>query len=357
MNCVDSGLPGRLGETHEEIMATIRDVARASGVSVTTVSVVLNDSPRPVHPETRQRVIAAARRLNYHPNAIARGLVRRRMNSIGVLFMSIEPQIVTNPYASGVLSGIFWEGAQQNYDIHLFTTPWEGAEISAARIRAQRTDGTLVVAPPVGSDVAAGLAGVGHPVVVLSAPTDVPGVPYVDVDNEAGARLAAEHLLSLGHTRIAHLMGAEEQYSVFQRRDAFRCALKHAGVSLPREYVPHGSYNRGKAYESVVRLLRLPKPPTALFTTNDQLAITALRAARDLGVSVPAQLSVIGFDDYPIADMTVPALTTIHHPLDKVGTLGTELLIRRIEGQAIEEMAHLFAPALVVRGTTAPPPR
>jgi DNA-binding LacI/PurR family transcriptional regulator len=336
-------------------MATIRDVARASGVSVTTVSVVLNDSPRPVHPETRQRVIAAARRLNYHPNAIARGLVRRRMNSIGVLFMSIEPQIVTNPYAAGVLSGVFWEGAQRKYDIHLFTTPWESAEGSAARIRAQRTDGTLVVAPSVGSDVASGLEGVGHPVVVLSAPTDVPRVPYVDVDNEAGARLATEHLLSLGHTRIAHLMGTEEQYSVFQRRDAFRGALERAGLPLPPEYLPAGTYNADKAYQSVVRLLRLPTPPTALFATNDQLAIIALRAARDLGVSVPAQLSVVGFDDYPIADMTVPALTTIHHPLDKIGTQGTELLIRRIEGQPIDKMAHLFAPSLVIRGSTAPP--
>ena len=340
-------------------MATIRDVARASGVSVTTVSVVLNDSPRPVHPETRLRVVAAARRLNYHPNAMARGLVRRRTNSLGVLFNEIDPALVTNSYAAGVLEGIFREGARREFDIHLFTAPWVSAEMSAARIRAQRTDGTLLIAPPIGSDMAAGLTEVGHPVVVVSAPCAVAGVPFIDVDNAAGARLAAAHLLSLGHTRIAHLMGGPSQYSVHERRDAFKAALEAAGLSLPPEYAPPGGFEEPERTQNAYRLLTLPDRPTAIFATNDNLALAALRVARDLGIAVPEQLSIVGFDDYPVAEHATPQITTIRHPLPEISARAVQLLIQRVEDEYIPEMAHYFAPELIVRGSTGivtPPP-
>ena len=334
-------------------MATIRDVARASGVSVTTVSVVLNDSPRPVNPETRRRVIATARQLNYHPNAIARGLVRRRTNSLGVLFNDIDPALVTNSYAAGVLEGIFREGARREYDIHLFTALWVSAEVSAARIRAQRTDGTLLIAPPIGSDMAAGLAEVGHPVVVVSAPCDVPGVPFVDVDNAAGARIAAEHLLSLGHTRIAHLMGGLTQHSVHERHAAFKATLESAGVSLPPEYAPPGDFEEPRRTENARRLLTLPERPTAIFATNDNLAVAAVRVARELEISVPEELSIVGFDDYPVAEYSTPQITTIRHPLAEISARAVQLLIQRIEEEPVNETAHYFTPELIVRASTA----
>jgi len=333
-------------------MATIRDVAKASGVSVTTVSFVLNNSPRPVSPETRRRVTEVARRMNYHPNAMARGLVQRRMNSIGILFSIIEPTIVTNNYANGILRGIFQESVDRGYDIHLFTQPWEGAENSAPRFRNKQTDGTLIVAPTIGSDMVSGLHSLGVPIVVLSTPTEIGGVAYVDVDNMVGAQMAAEHLLSLGHSRIAHLMGAPHQVSVFQRRDAFLKVLEKAGKPMPPEYLVGDSFQREAVYDTTRRLLSLPSRPTAIFTTNDDMAFVVLDVAQEMGIAVPEHLSVIGFDDYPMTARAQPGLTTIHHPLSEVGMEAAKLLIARIEGGVIESGAHLFAPKLVIRGTT-----
>jgi DNA-binding LacI/PurR family transcriptional regulator len=336
-------------------MATIHDVAKECGVSITTVSLVLNNSTRPVNIETRKRVQAAARRLNYHPSAVARGLVQRRMYSLGVYFCTVEESIVTNAYASGVLQGVFQEGTRREYDVHLFTTPWKNAETSAARFRDRRTDGTLVIAPTRDSDIVERLHGLGLPLVVVSAPTTVPGVPYVDVDDAEGGRIAARHLLSLGHQRIAHLAGDENQSSVRQRRDAFLTTLAEAGMILPPEYLPPGTFNIDGRYENACRILDLPNRPTAIFATNDDIAFAVLRAARERGISVPEQLSVIGFDDYPAASLTFPALTTIHHPLRSIGARATQLLIERVEGTPITELRHIFTPELVVRDTTAPP--
>lgn len=335
-------------------MATIHDVARESNVSITTVSTVLNNRDRPVSAETRERVLAVAQRLNYHPNAAARALAMNRMHSLGVLFCTVEPEVVSNFYASAILQGIFREGARQRWDIHLFTTPWVSAAESAAALRARQTDGTLIIGPTLDSDAARGLEAVGLPVVVVSAPSETPGVPFVDVDNAAGGRLAAEHLVALGHRRIAHLRGELNQQSVHQRWEAFQAVLEREGITAPPEYLPPGSFLAEDAYQATLALLRLPTPPTAIFTTNDAMAFRVLEAARDLGVRVPDDLSVVGFDDYTFAAMTSPPLTTIRHPLVEIGETAARLLIDRIEGRPWEDGAHLFAPELVVRGSTAP---
>jgi LacI family transcriptional regulator len=336
-------------------MATIRDVARASGVSVTTVSVVLNNAPRPVNADTRQRVIAAARRLNYHPDAMARGLVSRRTHSIGVHFSSVEPAVVTNYYASGVLSGILSEGASQKQDIHLFTSPWENATISGSRIKAQRTDGVLAVAPTIGSDLAYGLEQIGLPVVVVSAPSGIPDVPYVDVDNALGGRLVVEHLLRLGHTRIAFMTGERNMYSERERTDTFFNVLREAGIPVSPDYVTGHSYILEDIRENLKQLMALPVPPTAIFACNDNLGMMVFKAACDLGISIPEQLSLVGFDDAPLAELSAPALTTVRHPLREVGAMATRLLMDRIENRPVPEK-YIFPAELVVRATTAPPP-
>ena len=336
-------------------MATIRDVARESGVSVATVSYVLNNGPRPVRDETRERVLAVMRRLDYHPNAMARGLVRRRLFTLGVLFSSVEPTVVTNNYATCVLRGIMAAAVQAGYNVTIFTRPWQDARRSAARFGDRRTDGILVAAPSVGSDVVSGLAQRGVPVVVVSAPSNDSCVPWVDVDNARGAVLATEHLLALGHRRIAFLMGDGTQRSVFQRRDAFMATLGRAGVPVRDDYWLPGSFEPEVVYRNVTRLLNLPEPPTSIFTTNDDMAATTLEAARDLGVRVPQDLSVIGFDDYPYKGVGAPILTTVRHPLAEVGEAAARLLIDRVEGRGDGQREMVFQPELIVRETTLPP--
>jgi len=337
-------------------MATIRDVARESGVSVATVSYVLNNGPRPVRDSTRQRVLAVMRRLDYHPNAMARGLVRRRLNTLGVLFSSVEAPVANN-YAICVLRGIMAAAADQAYNITLFTRMWHDERCSA-RFGDRRTDGILVVAPLIGSDVVAGLAGrSGLPVVVVSAPSGDPQIPWLDVDNAAGAALAARHLLELGHRRIAMLLGNEDQTSIHQRRDAFVATLAEAGVTIPPAYWLPGSFDPACVYRNARSLLSLPERPTAVFTANDDMALTVLEVARGMGLDVPGDLSVVGFDDSPTSSKTLPPLTTVHHPLAEIGEAATRLLINRVEEQSDGPKEIVFAPELRIRGTTAPPPR
>lgn len=340
-----------------ETMATIRDVAKESGVSVATVSYVLNNGPRPVREQTRDRVLDVMRRLDYHPNAMARGLVRRRLHTLGVLFGNPHLATFADPYGAGVLQGVLSAALELRYNVTLFTLPWQDARRSAALFHDRRTDGVLVLAPRSDSDMVSGLAALKLPVVVISAASDVEGVPFVDVDNAAGARLATEHLLKLGHTRIAHVTGEAHHFSAAARRDAFCAVLREAGVALPDEYLVTGSYGLGESHEAIRRLLLLPEPPTALFAGNDYIALTAFTVARDLGIAVPEQLSIIGFDDIPSAALVTPPLTTVRQPLARIGNLATRLLVHCVEETTppggLGE--HLEEPVLVERDSTAPP--
>ncbi len=316
----------------------------------------MNNSTRSVNPETRRRVREVARRMNYHPDAMARGLVHRRCFSLGVLMPGIESAIVTNHYAVGVLSGVFYESSARGYDIHVHTRPWESADVSASQVQSSQTDGTLVVAPPIGSDIVSGLRALDLPIVVVSTPTAVEGVPYVDTDNAAGARLVARHLLGLGHTRIAHLMGIRNQHSVFERRDAFVGELERSGVPVRAEYIVGDSFQEVDVAAAVNALLDLPEPPTALFAGNDDLAVLAIQVALERNVEIPGELSVIGFDDYPTAQQTRPMLTTVRQPLWEIGKRATQILIARIEEKDTVGESFLFAPQLVERGSTGPAP-
>ena len=336
-------------------MPTIRDVARESGVSVATVSYVLNDGPRPVRAETRQRVLDVMRRLDYHPNAVARGLARRRMNTLGVLFGSVEPAVVTNPYAIGVLQGVLTMAASCGFDVSLFTQPWRGARRSAAAFRDRRTDGVLLIAPLLDSDMVSGLAALGRPLVVVSARADEHGVTSVGVDDARGARLATEFLLGLGHTRIAHLKGDPRQASTLLRGDAFSAAMAAASVAVRDEYVVTCNYDPGQSYAATKALLALPQPPTAIFAGNDAMALAALEAARDVRVSVPHDISIVGFDDIAAASQVTPPLTTVRQPLSQIGEEATRLLIACVEGKPVPATAHVLEPELIARGSAAPP--
>ena len=340
----------------ERLVATIRDVARESGVSVATVSYVLNNGPRPVREATRLQVLAAMRRLNYHPNAMARALASGRAQSLGVLFGRIEPAIVTNLYSIGVLQGVLTAAADCGYSVTLFPQPWGEGPISARRLNDGRCDGVVIVAPVEDTDMVGSLSALELPLVVVSAATkEGSGVPFVDVDNAEGIRLAMEHLLGLGHRRIAHIMGDANQPSVPERRDSFYRSLREQGIEPPDEYVVPCAYNGIMGAEAARRLLQLPNPPTAIMAGNDTLALACIEAAQGLGIRVPAQLSVVGFDDIPTSAMVTPALTTVRQPLAEIGERATRILIARIEGTNDVPPSSRAEPVLMVRETTAPP--
>jgi LacI family transcriptional regulator len=330
---------------------TIRDVAREAGVSVTTVSVVLNNSDRPVRNELRERVIEVAQRLNYHPSALARSLVNQKSNTIGIVLGEVEEGVIGNYYAAGVLSGVFARAQNEALDLHIFTMGWEGAQ-PAQRVLAQQPDGVLVLAPSCNSRIAPDLHALGLPVVTIST-SGRDGIPFVDIDNRAGVHLALNHLLGLGHTRIGHVVAGETQASVLERRTTFLERMEQAGHPVPQEWLVAYSFDPAKVREAVRGLLSARNRPTALFCTNDGLALQTLLVASELGVRVPEDLSVVGFDDFPSAVQLAPPLTTVRQPLQQVGVNAVELLLQRIAGKTTPCL--VVAPELIVRASTSTP--
>lgn len=349
-------------------VATVRDVARLSGVSVGTVSNVLNNRTQHIRPETRERVLEAARHLKYRANGVARGLVQRRTRTVGVLFFASSAIVVLDPFTSAILHGVMLGTSPRGYSVLLFPQPFTNRGKDLGVLADGRADGILVVAPERDQETASALVALGVPVAVVSARMESKdGIPSVDVDNHLGAYRATEHLISLGHRRIAHLTGSDHQKSAHEREAGFRAAMASSDIPVREDFVIRCGYHGGEAYEPTRRLLALLDAPTALFCANDNIAVGAMLAARDAKVTIPTDVSVIGFDDAPAATLVSPPLTTMRQPLSEIGRRAAELLITRLENP--EEGAHprglsdapgippvIYEPTLVVRGSTAAPP-
>jgi DNA-binding LacI/PurR family transcriptional regulator len=343
---------------------TLKDVAHAAGVSPFTVSVVLNGSRSNtrVSEATQRRIVETAERMRYRPNAMARGLARQRTGAIGILFSVVQSTVaLSNAYASEIAQGIVTQAAARGYDVMLYTEPWRDAAHSARRYLDRRTDGILLIAPLTDSDILEGMASLGIPLVVVSADPDETKrwshVTNVDVDNAAGIRLAVTHLRELGHQRIVHLTGDANVASVALRIAAFHEAT--ADIAAHCSVV--GATYDGNAVATVLpEILAATNPPTAIVAGNDQIAIEVMASARALGVTVPQQLSVVGFDDIRAASQVTPALTTIRQPMHEIGSTACDCLLNRLaetaDGTEIAAIPPeiLLAPERVLRDSTGP---
>ena len=338
-----------------ETRSTIRDVAGACGVSEATVSYALNGK-RTLKAATREKILLAARKLNYHPSALARGLANQRVRTLGVLFdMEGTVDFVTHPYASGLLKGVMNAAQAEGFDITLFTAKWVRAEISIPPLGDGRTNGILAISPRIDSDILEGLAGLGLPFAAISAQDD-PNIANFEVDNFQGVLLATRYLLGLGHRRIAYLTGDAELASCAPRSAGYRAALAEAEIQVAPELLLPSSFDGRLVPKQSVQLLALPSPPTAIMTGNDGMAMKALETARRLGIRVPEDLSVMGFDDDPAACYTTPSLTTVHQPLAAIGAAAACHLIEAMRhNHACPPVLTVFPPELVIRASTAAP--
>lgn len=335
-------------------MATIRDVARLSGVSISTVSTVLTNAQRPVSAHVRQKVVRSAKELDYHPNAMAQALVRRRMDSIGVLSgIFSATDIVTNSYAAGVMKGVLSEATEAKQNITLYTQYWRGAAESLSMFRDRRADGLILISPPTDSDIVEAVAGLGLPLVTVSTRAQA-GVPSVDVDDVQGGNLVVGHLAQLGHKRIAHIGGNENLISTPNRRNGYLLAMQNLGLQVFDQYLQHAGYDGSEAAEAAIALFRSAEPPTAIFAGNDKIAIGVMEAAAQAGLRIPQDLSIVGYDDSPATIYLKPALTTVHQPLDAIGAKAARLLMASINGEVVEDKVYMMEPELVIRQTTAP---
>lgn len=338
-------------ETVPQGSARIADVAAQAGVGIATVSRVLNGRTN-VAAATRERVLEAIRTLDYRPSALARNLSLKRTMVIGV----VTP-FLTNPSPIERVRGIVTALGDSPYDLALFDVESASRQQRAFRLLADphRTDGLLIVSlVPPAEEIRLLQAG-GISTVLVDARHDT--LPSVVVDDVEGGAIATRYLLELGHRRIAFIGDkAPDEFRFDSSRDrtvGYRRALAEAGVPERAEYVREGTQSRHLARSIAEELLRLPEPPTAIFAASDIQALGVLEAARGLQVSVPDELSVIGFDDIEIASYA--GLTTIRQPLFESGRRGAELLLGALGGVAPPAQVETLALDLVVRGTTRPP--
>ena len=333
---------------------TMRDVARAAGVHPGTVSRTLNPTTRPlVNDRTAAAVDRAARRLGYSPNPIARTLKTRKSFTIGVLIPDL-----TNPLFPPLIRGMegVWDGSGYTTLVASTDGDPDRERQRLEMLVARQVDGFVIATATRNDEVVTEMMAAGQAVVLVNRTIQGSGAFAVVPDDRKGSALAVEHLVALGHHRIAHVAGPRRLSTGQLRWRGFLEAMDEHGLDVPADMVVTAeAYTEAEGAAAAHRLLGSEPPPTAIVAGNDLLALDAYTALDELGIRCPQDVSVIGFNDMPFADRFAPPLTTVRIPHALIGARAAELLLERIEDPAATPQTLLFEPTLVVRSSTAPP--
>lgn len=329
----------------------ITDVARRAGVSISTVSRVLNDSDYPVRPETRQKVLEAIKELRFRPNELARSLLLKQTHTIGLIVPDIS-----NPYYPELSLGLEATASEHGYAVIFCNTNRrpEKVEYYLDVLLQKRADGIIIAGG--GTD----LTQISDRILGLDTKIALVGrhhlpFPSVQVDNFGAAREATSHLLNLGHRRIAFISGPPNLTSVQDRLAGYKASLEERRISEDDRLICEGDFGAESGYSATLSLLRGDPTPTAIFAANDRMAISAMAAAADLGLRVPNDLTVVGFDDIITASLVRPALTTVSLPAYEIGTSAMRLMLKLLEGEECPKTVWLPT-EVVVRQSSGPPP-
>jgi LacI family transcriptional regulator len=324
---------------------TIKDVAARAGVSVATVSKVLNERYG-VAAATAERVRGVIEELGYEASLVAQSLRNHRTNVLGILVADLEP------FSTELLKGAADAIRSTGFELVIYSAGgrtsdhvgWERRYLS--RLSGTLIDGAILVTPTV-VDV-----NYGAPIVAVDPHTGTSELPTIDSYNLRGAQLATEHLLELGHRRIAMLTGRPDLQSAQLREQGYRQAMAAAGVPVEEQLVPVGAYDPAVSVDPARELLSVADPPTAIFAANDVSAIATIEVAAELGLQVPGDLSVVGFDNIPESALCSPPLTTVEQPIRKMGQHAVELLLALIRGDPAETTHITLATNLILRQST-----
>jgi DNA-binding LacI/PurR family transcriptional regulator len=306
---------------------SIKDIARVADVSYSTVSRALNDSPR-VQAQTKARIQRIAAEMGYLPSAVARSLVTRRTNTLGIVVTTI-----TDLFFAEVIHAIEETALKYSYSVILTNSGgYLARELAALRsLRERRVDGIILISGCT-DDTFCREEGVDTPIVIINNAHREHIGYSVEVDNAAGSREAVRHLLRLGHSRIAHISGPAREWDAVERLRGYEEALLAGGLAVDRELiVPGDNYPEG-GIASMQHLLALPVRPTAVFCYNDATAIGAMRAARMAGLRIPQDVSIVGFDDIDLAPYLEPPLTTVAQPKHQMGETAVEMILTLLSG-------------------------
>ncbi|MFJ8716366.1 LacI family DNA-binding transcriptional regulator [Streptomyces violaceus] len=350
-SATDGPVPkGRSRRNFAGARPVMADVARLSGVSKQTVSRVLNDHPA-VRPETREAVLDAMRTLGYRPSRSARSLASGRTRMLGVISFD-----AARYGPASILTAINTAAQEAGYlvsSIALDTADRSTVVEAVNRLSAEGADGVIAIAPQQWVGRALAETDLGTPLVVLESALDA-STPLVTGDSRTGARKATEHLLGLGHATVWHIAGPTGWTSADHRLASWQATLQAAGADVPAPLV--GDWGADSGYELGRRLARRPEV-TAVFASNDQMALGLLHALHESGRSVPGEVSVVGYDDIPEAAHLLPPLTTVRTDFAEIGTRSLRLLLDRIDGPGERPRLDTLVPVdLVVRASSGPPP-
>jgi DNA-binding LacI/PurR family transcriptional regulator len=335
----------------QERIVTMHDIARAAGVSQSTVSRVLNDTATavPIAAHTRQRVLDVADRLGYRPNPLARGLRGAKTMLIGLIVREISDLFFTT-----AVEAVSIAARARDYNAVLGSAHSRADEAIALRavLETRHCDGIILLGdmrdqPRLLDDLTSSHV----PVVALWLGTALAGVATINIDNRGGIAVAIDHLVALGHRRFGFI-GGYPHGDIRERQAGFVEHLTALGLPPDKAHIVAASNNPGSGSDAFRSLFDLPDPPTAVVTATDQIAIGALHAAHALGISIPGQVSIVGFDDIPITRYTAPPLTTVQQPINEMAELAVDLAVDR----PAPGTNQVFPTSLAIRQTTGPAP-
>ena len=331
---------------------TIAEIARRAGVSKTTVSRVLNNRPD-VDQDTRQRILDLIKETGYVPRAAAVSLAAGRTGLVGLLAPSL-----LRPWTLQIIQGIADAIESTEYEFLLYTTSMadRNQETYARALTSGLTDGLIVILPRgLGMEHLAELRRQSFPIALIDYRGQELDAPSVVAANTSGARKAVEHLVSLGHRRIGIITGLMDLGCSKDRLDGYRQTLRNANLEVSSDLIVPGDFSEPSGYEGMHQLMSLPNPPTAVFSSNDEMALGAMRAANELGLSIPEDVSLVGFDAVPMSQFTTPSLTTVRQPMFDMGRQAAEMLLQQIDGKELSESRVVLPTELIVRESTGAP--
>jgi LacI family transcriptional regulator len=336
---------------------TIKDVAKKAGVSITTVSFVLNNRTDVViSEEVKKRVLAVAKEMDYHPSAMAAGLAGRRTRNLGVVFYQ-EDKIISNQFYSFVIEGMVKEAVEKNFNL-LFSymeAAYGGYQNLPKIVREKNVDGVLMIGrndPKMVADIKERRI----PVVAIDNYPALKGIDTIQMDNKQGGMLAVEHLIRLGHKQIGLLTIPKGRPSIEERKEGWNNALSKNDLDSPgSNQFECETFTFQGGYEKTKEVLKKNKKITALFCVNDEMAAGALRAAREMGRRVPNDLSVVGFDNITMSNYTDPPLSTVSAAKEYMGKLAVSRILEAIENKETPPKRQEVPVELIVRNSTAKP--
>ena len=327
----------------------LEKIAQLAGVSKSTVSRVINDQPN-VNQKTRERVLKIIREVNYRPNRAARALVTQHTRVLSVVIPQALASTFTDPYFPALIQNISLTASQNDYAIMLWVgDSAEEEDRFSDRILDNRFfDGVLIASAVDDDPLLKRLAGTNVPYVLIGPPQQGARY-YVDVDNRNAACHAVSHLINLGYRRIATISGVLRLGAARARLQGYRDALCAAGIEVDERLIVEGHYDEPSGYQRMLELI--PLGVDAVFCASDVMALGALRAAASIGLRVPGDVAIVGFDDIPFTSTNQPALTTVSQPIAELGSMATQMLIRLIDGAPVEQPAVVLPAHLIIRST------